>query len=64
MDETKFMADAIIKTVRAGETSLRKAWSLMEAATEKKRPSEVMSQEAIRRMRGTSTGGRDEIKGT
>lgn len=57
MKEAKFVADAVVKAARTGETTLRKAWSLMEAATEKQRPSEVMSREAIRRMQGRSGGG-------
>lgn len=57
MKEAKFVADAVVKAARTGETALRKAWSLMEAATEKQRPSEVMSREAIRRMQGRSGGG-------
>lgn len=52
MREVKFVTDAVIKAARVGENAVRKAWSLMEAATEKKRPSEVMSREAIRRMQG------------
>jgi hypothetical protein len=57
MKEIKFVSDAAIRAVRSGETALRKAWSLMEAASEKKRPSEVISQAAIRRMQGKQTGG-------
>jgi hypothetical protein len=52
MKELKFVADAAIRAARTGETAIRRAWSLMEAATEKKRPTEVMSQAAIRRMQG------------
>jgi hypothetical protein len=57
MQEIKFVADAAIKSVRATETAVRKAWSLMEAATEKKRPSEIMSREAIQQMQGKRSGG-------
>jgi len=56
MQEVKFLAEAAIRAARIGETALRKAWSLMEAAAEKKRPSELMSQAAIRRMQGQQKG--------
>jgi len=62
MDEVKFVADAVIKTARAADTAMRRAWSLMEAATEKQRPSEVMSREAIRRMQGRDRRGRNEVR--
>jgi len=57
MDEVKFVADTAIKAARMGEAAIRQAWSLMEAATEKKRPSEVLSQEAVRRIQGKRPGG-------
>ena len=57
MDEVKFVADAAIKAVRTGEAAIRQATSLKEAATEKKRPSEVLSQEAVRRIQGKRPGG-------
>jgi hypothetical protein len=57
MREIKFVTDAVIKTARASETAIRKAWSLMEAAAEKKQPSQVMSRETIRHIQGKKPGG-------
>ncbi len=57
MKEIKYAADAAIQAVRSGETAIRKAWSLMEAAAEKKRPSEVMSRAAVQRMQGKRPTG-------
>jgi len=56
MEEAKFVADAAIRAVQMGEAAMRKAWSLMEAATEKKRPSEVLSPAAVRRIQGKRQG--------
>lgn len=62
--EVEWVADAVLKTVRTGETALRKAWTLLEAATEQKRPSEFLSPAAIRRIQGRKNplgpqGGQD-----
>jgi len=56
VQEGKFVADAAIRAVQIGEAAVRKAWSLMEAATEKKRPSEVLSPAAVRRIQGKRQG--------
>ncbi len=52
MKELKFVVDAAMQAARDGEAALRQAWSLMEAATEKQRPSDVLSQNAISRIQG------------
>jgi hypothetical protein len=56
VSEAEWVADAAIKTIQMGESAIRNVWSLMEAATEKKRPSEVLSPEAVRRMQGKRPG--------
>lgn len=50
-------ADAAVKGSEMTAAAIGKAWSLMEAATEKTSPSGIMSQEAIRRMQGKAGGG-------
>lgn len=52
--------DAIVKAttdaVRTGtkivESTIKKAWSVLDAASEKKPPSEVLSQKAVRAVQG------------
>ncbi|MBN2393563.1 MAG: hypothetical protein JXR84_22710 [Anaerolineae bacterium] len=57
MQEAKWVADGVINVVKAEAEAVRKVWSLMEAATEKKRPSEIVSQGAIQRIQGKRLGG-------
>ncbi len=47
---------AVTETTKLTETALKKAWSIMDAATEKKSPSEYLSQTAIKAVQGTSEG--------
>ncbi len=53
----KPVSDAVLTGVKLEVEAARKAWSLMEAATEKRQPSEVMSQGAVKRMQGKQIGG-------
>lgn len=46
----------VTETTKLAETALKKAWSLMDAATEKKSPSEYLSQTAIKAVQGASDG--------
>jgi len=52
----KLIVDTTKKTVRAAEKGLegliRKAWSIMDAASEKKTPSQYLSDRAIRSIQG------------
>jgi hypothetical protein len=48
--------DVTKKTLQTAETALRKVWSIMDAASEKKAPSEVLSQKGIQAMQGKSSG--------
>jgi hypothetical protein len=52
----KLIADATVKTTRATEKGVeglvRKAWSVMDAASEKKAPSQYLSGQALRSIRG------------
>jgi hypothetical protein len=57
MEEIKPIVDAAIEAANTGEAVVRKAWSLMEAATEKQRASELLSQGAVQRIQGKHTGG-------
>jgi len=57
VQEAKWVADGVVNAVKAEVEGVRKVWSLMEAATEKKRPSEIVSQEAIQHIQGKRPGG-------
>lgn len=46
----------VTETTQLAETALKKAWSIMDAAKEKKAPSEYLSQTAIKAVQGTSDG--------
>jgi hypothetical protein len=49
--------DSIRKGIQIEAKAIRKVWSLMEAATQKTRPSEIMSREAKRRLQGRKVKG-------
>ena len=57
MESIKPVVDTAVQAARAGVEAVQKAWSLMEAATEKKSPSELLSQSAVRRVQGQDEGG-------
>ena len=52
----KLVVDATLKTARAVEKGteglVKKAWSVLDAASEKKKPSEYLGSEAIRSIQG------------
>lgn len=45
-------SDAAQKAEKTAETMVKKAWSMMDVATEKTRPSQAISQDAIRKIQG------------
>ena len=49
---TKAAVDTTRATVRTAETAVKKAWSILDAATEKKTPSETLSPQAIQAIQG------------
>lgn len=49
VDVTKKTADA---ARRGLETFVKKAWSIMDAVSEKRRPSEYLREQAVRSIRG------------
>lgn len=51
----KTITDATTTTARVVETALKKAWSILDAASEKKAPSEYLSQNAISAIQGIKT---------
>lgn len=57
VQEAKWIADGVVNVLKAEVDAARKVWSVMEAATEKKRPSEIVSQEAMQRIQGKRPGG-------
>lgn len=48
----KTVADVTTKTVSAVEKGLRKIWTLLDAATQKEKPSETLSEKAIQSIQG------------
>ena len=52
----KVAHDTTRNAVKLAEAGLKKAWSIMEAAAEKKSPSEYLSQRAVRSIQGNSQG--------
>ena len=48
----KVTTDIVEKTAKVADTAIKKAWSIMEAATEKKNPSEYLGQQAVRSIQG------------
>lgn len=52
--ETKIATDVVRTTAKLAEAALKKAWSIMEAAAEKKPPSEYLSQNAVKAIQGTA----------
>ena len=47
MSEMAVVQDMVNKTLRATEYFVKKAWSVLDAVSEKRRPGDVMSQQAI-----------------
>ena len=48
----KTATDAATQTVRAADSARKKFWSVLDAAAEKKPPSETMPQKGIQSMQG------------
>lgn len=44
------------KTVKEGANLIKKAWSIMDAASEKMQPSEYLSQKAVQSIQGKQKG--------
>lgn len=45
---------AVSETTRMVETAVKKAWTILDAACEKKLPSETLSPNAVRAIQGSS----------
>ncbi|MBN1922749.1 MAG: hypothetical protein JW892_15985 [Anaerolineae bacterium] len=52
MESIKPVVDTALQAAKTGVEVVHTAWSLMEAASEKKPPSELLSQSAVRRIQG------------
>ena len=53
---TKGAKDTIKTGVKMVDAGFKKAWSLLDAATEKQKPSEVLSQKAVSAIQGKRQG--------
>ena len=49
-------ADSMRKTGKIAEGLIKKAWSILDAATEKTKPSDQISQRAIQKIQGQEQG--------
>jgi hypothetical protein len=52
----KVTTDIVEKTAKVAETAMKKAWSIMEAAAEKKSPSEYLGQRSVKSIQGENQG--------
>jgi hypothetical protein len=50
--------DIVKATAKITETMIKKAWTIAEAAVEKKAPSEYLSQQGIQAIQGKTPTGR------
>jgi hypothetical protein len=57
MPAEKVIADTVTATLKVAEAAVKKAWSLMDAASEKKPPSEYLSPNAIKAIQGIAQPG-------
>lgn len=51
-DTVNVAADVTKTGLKLAESAIKKAWSIMEAASEKQAPSEYLSQQGINAMQG------------
>lgn len=52
----KILTDAVTTTSRLVETGMKKAWSILDAAVEKKSPSQALSKQGISAIQGKQVG--------
>jgi len=52
----KIASDVMNKAEKTAEATIKKAWSILDAATEKMKPSDQLSQNAIRKIQGDKQG--------
>lgn len=53
-EATKTITETARTGTKIAEAGVKKAWSILDAASEKKPPSEVLSQKAVRAVQGTT----------
>ncbi len=53
----KITEQAVTGAVKTAETTLKRAWSILDAATEKQSPSEFLSPQAIQAIQGVRKDG-------
>lgn len=52
----KATSDVTRKTIRTAESLVHKAWTVLDAASEKRPPSDVLSQKAVKAIQGETPG--------
>jgi len=57
MEEVAIAKAAVDTTTKLAETAIKKAWSILDGASEKKPPSEYLSQNAIKAIQGIARPG-------
>ena len=55
-EAVKATTDVVRTGTKIAEAGIKKAWSILDAASEKKPPSEVLSQKAVRAIQGQAQG--------
>ncbi len=54
MSVEKTVADVTTTALKVAESAIKKAWTIMDAATQKERPSQALSPQAIKAIQGTT----------
>ncbi len=52
MSTEKLVGDAATTALKVTESAIKKAWTIMDAATQKERPSQALSPQAIKAIQG------------
>jgi hypothetical protein len=56
-DTASAVTDGTSTVFKLAESAVKKAWSVLDAASQKQTPSEYLSQQAIQSMQGKTTQG-------
>jgi len=57
MSVEKFVVDTVKASAKVAEAAVKKAWTVMEAAAEKKAPTEYLSPKAVGAIQGVALPG-------
>ncbi len=57
MNAEKVVTDTVTTAIKVTEAAIKKAWSVMDAAAEKKPPSDYLSPNAVKAIQGVTQTG-------